>query len=599
LRAANRDTPGTCAKGLLGIAVNNFVSTDALGRVCTHEAKMVEESETANDVAANANVMDHNDKERSAKLRKWLRTRSNQEKEDVAPSSVTQHEGPVQYWLEKLTPSNGDSFAEMLVKDDDFSETAKACMLEETEPFFEALYTNVSPDVIEAIHRLCVAANEELVRAFVLGPRNGVGKAVLTYLLSDEFTEQMDAMPVPELRNRTCLGMVVLVLYRMFLSKMRTELTIAAKSKWGDTEDTTIGSPGWVRQTKLLVNRFVGYGIFRLIDTTKEKLSRKRHFDDDDMLAGQLAFYRQLRIFHDEALLMPKYTEDCYDDILALENHGFLALMAPTYFDFGYDVMAQIRTTMTMPKCLLAGANALQQFKDEIFGHLPTFLEKFRKSHPKGTVAVSDETATFAVRFIMERACNAYYGCILQGMKDSLTKRGGDFYVPNCLRLHLRSISAKATNKGKRGRAKVAAKPKTDKMAAVSTAAEDKRSAPKKRQRTIAEHGQGVAVNAKKRQTGATRKGKGKSAVTSAHERGTASSTGGLALATVAKEQGTASTTNRLQSATSTTGAFNSVEVMGQPSLQNSTGEAGGTLSTKRQRRPTKKAMKLLKKIKK
>jgi hypothetical protein len=196
--------------------------------------------------------------------------------------------------------------------------------------------------------------------------------------------------------------------------------------------------------TKLLVNRFVGYGIYRLNEKWRAKL---READDDGQvdINEKLKFYRSIRIFHAEAMLLDEYLKDCYDDVMLLENHGYMAMVAPAYFRFGLEVMKHLRTHITPESIKFDGSVALGNIKRELNKRIEEFSDLFERCYIErdAKCEVDCPTRFKAVEYIVEKACHSYFGCILEHVQQS-TKKGGKHYVPNCFRVHLRSIVAKS-----------------------------------------------------------------------------------------------------------------------------------------------------------
>ena len=74
-----------------------------------------------------------------------------------------------------------------------------------------------------------------------------------------------------------------------------------------ETNPESVPNPEFVPDVKLQVNRFVGYGLFKLIERVKSQVNRDAREDDDDELLQELEFARSIRIFHVEALTIPTY----------------------------------------------------------------------------------------------------------------------------------------------------------------------------------------------------------------------------------------------------------------------------------------------------
>jgi hypothetical protein len=131
---------------------------------------------------------------------------------------------------------------------------------------------------------------------------------------------------------------------RLFLDRIRDRLVSASLP---DDSKAVTNPESVVTTIKLQVNRFVGYGLSKLIQRQKTRVNREAKEADVDELLRELAFARSQRIFPVEALTMPTYLANCYDKTQALTNNGYLALLAPKYFEFGIQVMTAVAEAFT------------------------------------------------------------------------------------------------------------------------------------------------------------------------------------------------------------------------------------------------------------
>ena len=128
-------------------------------------------------------------------------------------------------------------------------------------------------------------------------------------------------------------------------------------------------------------------------------------------LANKLEFLGTMRIFHHEAITLPDYTRDCYDDQFYLKNNGWLTLVAPVYFEFGKELMSVIRNAFNQNRMDRKEARERLKlmFLDCVNGI--GSLDKL------GKVEVFDS--------LLEKTTNARFGIVLTNYKDNNTGRQG------------------------------------------------------------------------------------------------------------------------------------------------------------------------------
>jgi hypothetical protein len=74
-----------------------------------------------------------------------------------------------------------------------------------------------------------------------------------------------------------------------------------------------------------------------------------------------------MRIFHHEAITMPDYTRDCYNDQFHLKNHDWLGLVvAPVCFKLGRELMTVIPNVFDQNRMAHEGDNAPQNARAEV-----------------------------------------------------------------------------------------------------------------------------------------------------------------------------------------------------------------------------------------
>jgi hypothetical protein len=269
------------------------------------------------------------------------------------------------------------------------------------------------------------------------GTNKGLNQRVLEFLQSQKYTQLVDELDTVALKSRLGLGAVVLTLLRLFLDRMRERLVSLLPAE----DSNAVTDPESITGMKLQVNRFVGYGLFKLIERAKCQLDKDAAEDDDDELLRELEFVRSMRIFHNEAMSIPSYASDCYDMTQALGNNGHLALLAPAYFDFGTQVMTAVSRTFTQNAFLKHGNECLSEGKKAIRKLLPTLEQLFIDScGSEQHVNILSSRKREMVAFIVERTIHAFYGMEEKTCRELKTGRKGTDHTANSFRSHLSSI---------------------------------------------------------------------------------------------------------------------------------------------------------------
>jgi hypothetical protein len=200
-------------------------------------------------------------------------------------------------------------------------------------------------------------------------------------------------------------------------------------------------NPECFASIKLLVNRFVGYGLFKLVERTKRQRDNDAREDDDDELSQELDSVRSMRIFHWTAISIPAYRSECYDMTQALSNNGYQALLAPAYFDFGTQVMTAVAKTYTQKAFSKHGNDCLLKGKEAIQKLLPPLEQVFIDSCGSDLhVSIPSSRKKEMVAFIVERTIHAFYGMEEKTYKASKTGRKETDHTANTFRSHLSSI---------------------------------------------------------------------------------------------------------------------------------------------------------------
>jgi hypothetical protein len=263
--------------------------------------------------------------------------------------------------------------------------------------------------------------------------KKGMHRRVMEFLQSDQFTKLVDDVESPVLKNRLGLVAVVLTLSRLYLEELHGQImTLLHESLPPD--DSSAVTAAESTSIKLQVNRFVGYGLYKLI----ERASKRANGDEDEPTLD-LEFARSLRIFAYEALTIPDYLSSCYDKTQALTNNGFLALLAPPIFDFGTQVMTAVTECISQQGFPTYGNECLSKGKKALQERLPALQKLFDSSTSEFEIPSARKEEM--VRFLVERTANAYYGKELKSFRQLHTGRKGTEHTSNAFRPHMASTN--------------------------------------------------------------------------------------------------------------------------------------------------------------
>jgi len=139
---------------------------------------------------------------------------------------------------------------------------------------------------------------------------------------------------------------------------------------------------------------------------------------------------------------------DAYD-----RNHGFLALLAPQYFEFGIAVMKEAVKVFRQENFFKYGNDVFQQGRSCMELKMAEFERVFnecssadREYAPK----IAQAEKRTIVEFIVERTANSYFGSQLKQFREENTGKRGKSHVANSFRPHLASICPNGVVKNKK-----------------------------------------------------------------------------------------------------------------------------------------------------
>jgi hypothetical protein len=203
--------------------------------------------------------------------------------------------------------------------------------------------------------------------------------------------------------------------------------------------------------TDRLVNRFIGYGLASVIEKFNADLKEADDKGDDEFaetVKKQQTMIRKMRIFHEEAIQIDGYMEKNCCPHLALRNNGYLALVSPSFFEFGRCVMDIISKNTEITIFRKHGKDCYEKAEDSIWQNKKEMLLIFEKCCvKKENIEVTDnvskkEKEDIVVR-IVNKAFHAYYGSQQHIFQQETVNRKGTDCVYGPFRQHLSSICAK------------------------------------------------------------------------------------------------------------------------------------------------------------
>lgn len=398
-RSMKRDTASGFAKGLLAMKTSKHLSTKSLDCGGMYSSALVRGSE---ETTSAANVFNRRDAPREKTIQGWIDKRKQiglgcmpsaepiplirplskekQRKRAQASNSVKRRLAELIETSDKR--GNVYHFSEILLQDSDFNAIAKVAIYGEAETFFYNLFTISEANDEVQFDWFCQIINRHLAKRFdqIMNAssrtKKGMNRRLFDFMQSKTYNKLVEKM-VPKLKCRLGLAAVVLTLQRHLLKcvdQIRKESLTVQNDSHGKIPAKT------PKEIKLLVNRFVGFGLAGLIEQLKDKADQLKlgeYDDDEDAIERQLSLARSMRIFHDEALLQADYLENCYDMHQALKNDGYLALISPNFFSFGERVMTVVVQVLDDDIFRLHGENALKESRARVFEHLNEFLAAF------------------------------------------------------------------------------------------------------------------------------------------------------------------------------------------------------------------------------
>lgn len=374
---------------------------------------------------------------------------------------------------------NAFHFSEILIRDEDFLAIAKVSIYGKAESFFQYLFTLPDETGEKQFDTFCQHVNRQLAKNFddmvnrKTRTSKGMARRLLGYLQSTAYHSLVLKMIPEELRCHVGLGAVVLTLQHHLMSSIDKY----RKQHLNERSNDIISKPQKSRaEIKLMANRFVGYGLAGLINILVEKVGEDEKDDTEDKLHDQLALARSMRIFHEQALILPNYLEECYDTNQAMKNDGYLALLSPQYFCFGEAVMGAVARKIHYGIFDRDGDACLEVAEEAVFAELPKLMESFHlccdcidasgksfifddddenelwcddAEEPTGTetlsnICLSKVAKEAMVRVIVSKAMHSYFNAFKKLFEQNTTKRKGTDHTVGTFRGNMASITYKA-----------------------------------------------------------------------------------------------------------------------------------------------------------
>ena len=159
-------------------------------------------------------------------------------------------------------------------------------------------------------------------------------------------------------------------------------------------------------------------------------------------LTNKLEFLGTMRILHHEAITMPDYTRDCYDDQFYLKNNGWLTLVAPVYFEFGKELMSVIRNAFNQNRMDREGDDAPRNARVEV-KEARERLKLMFLDCVNGIGSLDKLGKVEVFDSLLEKTTNARFGMVLKNYKANNTGRQGKHRTDGTFRGALKAKTKK------------------------------------------------------------------------------------------------------------------------------------------------------------
>lgn len=486
LRGMNRDTADAVGKGLLASKANKMMDTSQMKKGgCYDDALVTASEETVNP----RNIFKRRDDLRQNKLDSWKKqngdkkqstlkidmvnefTKSQEEKRKKMKKSV-----PILVWTILWNDKLETHFSSWLSSDEDFTEITKTAIYGKTEKVFKNIVCGCDEKKEQKFDQFCQTITTKLAGIFdtmlcTKGKQKiGMYLKIVRYLHTKEYQNTVQSLP-DDYRCEIAMGVVVLTISRKIVEKVEAYRKAMMAKAIQQNVQTTVCREKAMR----LVNRFIGFGVARLIHDLYDDLNeakKKKSTEAQDTIFRNLVVAKRLRIFKEQALLIEGYLENYCDHDQALINNGYMAWISPEYFMFGVLCMEKIMEafhdnifTKHGNKCLEVAKENLWKYKDELEQCYNTCSQKKQKQYDNwiddeenengnrdnaqevaninDDIDISDAEKSEIVTTVVTKAAHAYYRSQQDIFQQDTVRRKGKDHVQGALRPHLSSLTEK------------------------------------------------------------------------------------------------------------------------------------------------------------
>ena len=341
-------------------------------------------------------------------------------------------------------PSNKHSHLSMLERPD-FRGIALISIGGPLEPWFNAL-CSLSPEESLVFDSDIQRINEMLftVYAQTMAHKKTSSalvkfhKTIYEYIIRNAGNRSL--LSLDSLKSQGATAHVVLTLSRLFWEKLldiQNEIVESSQERQLFT-----GGPS----VKGEVNRFVGWAMFSLHRKfIKEQELEWGRGNDDTKWDEKIAFMKDMRILHHEAILLPDYMANCYEPLDILSNMGGLTLVSPEYFNFGNKIMKLVAEAVDVKKFKNLGNECIKKGRKLVTENTEV-REQFMECSKNSSLPEEEKKEIY--NELIDKICNAKFGSVVRDYKDKNISRQGKKTSDMALRSEL-----KATEKAKRNKA--------------------------------------------------------------------------------------------------------------------------------------------------
>ncbi len=197
------------------------------------------------------------------------------------------------------------------------------------------------------------------------------------------------------------------------------------------------------------VQFFLGWAMRSVTNKYEAKAER----DDGDEVSDEVSFCQHMYLEHDDAIADDGYMRDFYSPIVQIKNRGDLALVSREYFEFGLELLKEIRRVFNKTTIKELGTSCVEIAYEEMTNN-DHLKQTFMLCENQFSDKLSDAAMSTIYGEIVKKAFHARIGAETSIFKDENTSRFAVDAVDTALRLGLKAITKCRHNDAKKGKKK-------------------------------------------------------------------------------------------------------------------------------------------------